>query len=168
MRCILQNIFALLIAALTGCNSGQMGKTVVLRNESGITKDGEFQFELLYGVKRGKENEEDAEALLLAVFFKTLEDGNFGKSEVGNGLYVSKVQRTWELAQGVLSAEIAWNRENDSVVVGDVQFDRMKGNIFLLVPQLPSTETKQILRLSHSIQPDALVEELRSLEKRSE
>ena len=147
-------------AVLVGCDEEQRGKWIVMENESGVSGDGQFQYELFYGKKHG---EEDASDLLLAVFFLTVEEGNYGASEVENGLYVSKVRRTWDLAEGALSAEIAWNREDDTVVVGSKEYDRSKGNVFLLIPKLPVTESEQLEKIRGKLDPDAVTEELRKL-----
>ncbi len=160
---LLRWIMSFTAVVVAGCGDGQVGRYIVTRNESGVSADGVFQYELLYGA----EARTGRERLLLAVFFLLPESENFGAVEIGNGRQVSKVRATWQLPTGVSSAELAWNRVDGRIVIGDNLFQLSEGNLFLLLPERPVVQACQLAGVRESVNDADVITELKACLKRT-
>jgi hypothetical protein len=53
-------------------------------------------------------------------------------SSSDSGRYFSTLDYSWDTENGKISMQVQWNRDSDTVAIGDQKFDRNKGNVLVV------------------------------------
>jgi len=126
--------FVLLAFCVAGCGA-QGGRFVTTGCQSNAITPNSGCIDIIAGYETKQTNAEAgySEQNLLYVIFITAAFQDHGSSSSDDyGKYVTTLVRAWTTDTGTLSASVLWNRQTDVITVGGREFDRTKGNVFIV------------------------------------
>jgi hypothetical protein len=127
----MQNIVPLLLIvalAITGCDV-QRGRFVSTGDTFEALSSPVGSLDIVDGYEKG--GMDDQQILYVLIVTPSVEvHGSSSGSDFGQ--YVTTLHHSWITEKGIFTGSISWNRQADLVTIGNQQFVREKGDIFLV------------------------------------
>jgi len=141
-------IYLALVLGVFGCGvQGGRFVTTGSRSNALSSKAGCIDIVAGHEIKQTEETGIANEQNLLYVLIITAGLQEYGSSSSNDyGKYVTTLNHTWNTDKGVFSISIPWNRQTDTVTIGNREFIRANGNAFLVRIDANAQITAQQMR----------------------
>jgi hypothetical protein len=152
------NILLVLALLLSGCNQ-QRGNFIVTSRKSSDWRNAGGGCEMLFGYS--DKDRKNTVLLLAYVMIDQNADSKKRNFNGDDGIFVSATNISYNGDGPTFHVGSGWNRNSNVVVVDDKEFDRMRGNVFVILRAEGRTNKMQVPGNCSAEAPSELLEYVR-------